>query len=258
MRISIFNLNNKNTYKDEYYKIMKILNTKCVLYEKETYNYFEFINTHLFHHWKYRKTYLDCFSYMEFIGISPNSKKITEESFLNFLEFLLNIQLLLESIKKYKSVVFTDKANSILFHNIPLIIENMGYQALTIDDKVYVLKQDITYDELLDLVPNDLYDLIVSYNLIENNGIKMKRLILNKMYNIMLQDLDKYKSYNNSIFISIKTVITKMGVIGDIDKKYQSLSTYKLRKYYDYCFQMMVYLIKTELIIKYRNVIKDE
>ena len=257
MRISIFNLSNKNTYKDEYYKIMKVLNSKCLLYDKEIYNYFEFIDTYLFHHWKYRKTFLDCASYMEFIGINKN-KKITEESFLNFLEFLLNIELLLESIKKYKTLVFNDKANSILFHNIPIIIENMGYQPITIDDKVYLLKQNLIYDDLLEIVPNDLYDLITSYNLIENNGIKTKRLILNKIYNIMAQETEKYKSYNNSIFSSIKTVITKMGVIGDIDKKYANLTNYKLRKYYDYCHELMVYLIKTESINKYKNEIKDE
>lgn len=258
MRISIFNLNNKNTYKDEYNKIIKVLNSKCILYNKDTYTYFDFIDKYLFHHWKYRKTYLDCYSYMEFIGVSPNNKKISEESFLNFLEFLLNIQLLQESINKYKSAIFNDKAQSILYHNIPIIIENMGYQALDIDDKVYLLKQDINYEDLLDLVPNNLYELLISYNLIENNGIKTKRLILNKIYNIMNKDIDKYKSYNNSILISIKTVVNKMGIIGDIDKKYKDLSTYKLRKYYDYCFQMMMYLIKTEYILKYRNEIKDE
>jgi len=257
MRISIFNLNNKNTYKDEYYKIIKILNSKCILYDKETYTYFDFVDSHLFHHWKYRKTFLDCSSYMEFIGVS-NNKKLTEDAFLNFLEFILNIQLLLESIKKYKSIIFTDKANSILFHNIPLIIESMGYQQINIDDKIYLLKQDLIYDDLLDLVPNDLYELITSYNLIENSGIKMKRIILNKIYNIMLNDIDKYKAYNNSIFISIKTVVTKMGIIGDIDKKYINLTNYKLRKYYDYCHELMTYLIKTEYIIKYKNEIKDE
>ena len=255
MRIPIFNLDNKNTYKDEYYKISKVLNSKCILYEKSTYTYFEFIDKYLFHHWKYRKTYLDCNSYMEFIGINKN-KKISEEAFLNYLEFLLNIQLLFESIKKYKSAIFTDQASSILFHNIPLIIENMGYQAIDIDDKVYLLKQDISYEDLLELVPNNLYELIIAYNLIENNGIKTKRLILNKIYNIMNKDIDKYKSYNNSIFLCIKTIITKMGVIGEIDKKYNNLTNYKLRKYYDYCFQMMYYLIKSEAIYKYRDELK--
>lgn len=258
MRISIFQLNNKSTFKEEFSKIMKVLGSKCVLYNKSSYNYFDFINTYLFHHWKYRGTYLDCNSYLEFIGVPMNFKKITEEGFLNFLEFLLNIQLLMESMKSFKSVTFSDAANSVLFHNVPLLIESMGYQAFDMDDKVTLLKRDIDYEDLMDLVPDDLYELLLSYNMIENNGIKTKRILLNKIYNIMCLNIDKYKSLNNSIFMSIKTVITKMGVIGDMDKKYLSLSSYKVRKYYDYCFQMMCYLIKSESIFKYRDEIKGE
>ena len=258
MRIPIFQLNSKNTYREEYSKIIKVLTSKCISFENGHYNYFEFVNTYLFHHWKYRGTYLDCYSYLEFIGVSISNKKISEESFLNFLEFLLNIQLLMESMKKFKSVLFSDACNSVLFHNVPLLVEKFGYQAFDIDDKVYLLKRNIDYEDLMDLVSDDLYELLLSYNMIEHNGIKMKRILLNKIYNIMCLDIDKYKSLNNSIFMSIKIIITKMGVIGDIDKKYRSLSNYKIRKYYDYCFQMMCYLIKTESIYKYRDELKGE
>ena len=44
----------------------------------------------------------------------------------------------------------------------------------------------------------------------------------------------------------------------DIDKKYSDLSNYKLRKYYDNCFCMMSYLIRTENIIKARDEIRNE
>ena len=78
MRKPIFNKQNKSTYKDEYNTIIKILNSKCIVFEKVNYNYFEFVNTHLFHHWKYRNTYLDCDSYLKSIGIDFKHK-ITEE-----------------------------------------------------------------------------------------------------------------------------------------------------------------------------------
>ena len=73
-----------------------------------------------------------------------------------------------------------------------------------------------------------------------------------------MTDVEKYKSYNSSIFSSIKLVINKMGVVGDIDKKYQNLSNYKLRKYYDYCFNMITYLLRTETINKYKEELKSE
>ena len=250
MRKPIFFLPNKSTYKEEYNKIMKVLSSKCILYEKESYSYFDFVNTYLFHQWKYRGTSIDLNSYLKSIGVSS---KIKEESFLNFLEFLLNINLLFES-KKYKSVIFNDKAKSILFHNIPLIVDEMGYSIYDIDDKICILKKDIMYEQLMELVSNDLYDLLMSYQSIENNGLKMKRMILQKIY----ESLGDYKQYNTGIYISIKTIVTKMGIIGDIDPKYKGISRYKMKKYYDYCFEMICYLIESQKINQYNEDIKGE
>ena len=75
MRIPIFLKENKNTYKDEYLQIIKVLSSKCLIYEKNSYSYFEFINSYLFHNWEYRGTYLDVYSYLESIGINLNNKK---------------------------------------------------------------------------------------------------------------------------------------------------------------------------------------
>lgn len=259
MRVSIFNRNNTLSYKDEYLKMIKELNSKCIVYNKKSYTYFDFINIYLFHNWKYRGTYLDLYQYLEFIGVNINSKKITEDNFINLLEFILNIQLLMDSIKIYSdNTKFTANCRSILFHNIPLILESLDYQAYNLGDRVLISKRDLNYEDLSSLVPDDLYELLLSYKSINNNGIKIKRIILNKIYEYMIEDIDKYKSYNTSIFNSIKTVITKMGVIGDISKKYEELSNYKLRKYYDNCFNMMTYLIRTEKIIRYRDEIREE
>ena len=254
MRKSIFQLNNKMTYKDEYLKIIKVLSSKCVTYEKKNYSYFEFVNTYLFQNWKYRSTYLDLYEYLSFIGVSISNKKIREEEFINFIEFLLNMQLLLESMKKYKDKVYFDTTcQSILFHNIPIILENLNYQAYDLDDRVLIFKKDICYEDLFEIVPDDIYELLLSYNSYNNSGIKIKRIILNKLYNYLLLDIDTYKSFNNSLVVSIKFIITKLGVIGDIDSKYKNITNYKLRKYYDECFTMIEYLIQTKLIVKYKD-----
>lgn len=258
MRKSIFNLDYKGSYKDEYTKINKVLSSKCITFQKKNLTYFEFINTYLFQNWKYRSTYIDLYDYLNFIGININSKKVTEESFINYLEFLLNMQLLLESMKYYNdNTIFSVTCKSILFHNIPIILEQYDYQAYDIDDRVFIFKKDIQYEDLYEIVPDDIYDLILSYCSINNTGIKTKRLILNKLYNYIMKDVDKYKSYNSTILTSIKIIITKMGIIGEIDNKYKHLTTYKLRKYYDNCFQMINYLIKTETIYKYKDEIKN-
>lgn len=257
MRISIFNLDYKGTYKEEYLKIIKVLSSKCVSFQKRNMSYFEFINNYLFQNWKYRSTFIDLDEYLNFLGVNLNSKKINEESFINFLEFILNMQLLLESMKFYNdNTVFSVTCKSILFHNIPIILDQYQYQAYDIDDRVFIYKKDIQYEDLYEIVPDDIYSLALSYSNINNNGIKMKRLILNKIYNYMQKDIEKYKSYNSTLLTSIKIIVTKMGIEGNIDNKYKNLTTYKLRKYYDNCFQMMLYLIKTESIYKYRDDIR--
>lgn len=258
MRISIFNRSNTSSYRDEYIKMIKVLNSKCIVFDKKSYSYFEYINTHLFNNWKFRGTYLDLYEYLNSIGVNINNKKVTLDNFINFLEFILNIQLLIESIKYYyDNTKYTVPCKSILYHNIPLILESLGYQAYNLEDRVLVAPIGINYDDLGDILPNDIYELLISYKSINNNGIKMKRIILNKIYNYMLLDIDKYKSYNSTMFNSIKLVCTKMGVITDIDNKYKDLSNYKLRKYYDNCFNIMTYLIRTENILKYKDEIRD-
>ena len=259
MRIPIFKLNSTSTYKNEYYKMIKVLNTKCIEFDKKSYTYFEFINIHLFHNWKYRGTYLDCFEYLEFLGINIKSKKISEESFINFLEFILNIEQLTNSLSYYRNnTKYSISCKSILVHNIPLIIDSLGLEAYSMDDKVMILEKNIEYEELLTLLPNEIEECILSYNNAENSGIKTKRILLNKIYEYIEKDIDKYKSYNSSLLTQIKSIVTKMGITSEIDKKYKDLTNYKLRKYYDICFQLMVYLLHTENIIKYKDELKKE
>ena len=259
MRLTIFNLTKKTNFKEEYIKIMKVLNSKCITFKEQKYTYFDYINTHIFNNWKYRETYIDCYEYLSFIGINVNSRKITEDSFINLIEFILNIQLLIESNKYYnENTIYSTTCKSIIFHNIPLILDKLEYQAYDIDDKVMIYKKNIEYEDLFEIVPENINELLLSYNTIDNNGIKTKRIILNKIYNYIEKDIEKYKGYNNTLVNIVKNIVNKMGIIGIIDKKYEKLSYYKLKKYYDYCFSIMLYLIRTELIYKYRDEIKKE
>ncbi len=259
MRNSIFQLELQKTYKDEYLKMLKVLMSKCISFKKKEYSYFDYVNEHLFNNWKFRGTYIDCYEYLESIGVNLKSKKISKDNFMNFLEFLLNMQLLTNSLKYYSDdTKYSIQCKSILSHNIKVLLDSYGYQAYSLDDRILILEKDLNYDSLMSILPNDIYEVLLSYKNINNSGIKMKRLILFKIYDYMSKDIDKYKNYNTSIFNSIKTVITKLGVIGDIDKKYNGITNYKLRKYYDNCFDMMTYLIQTEKVLKEKEEIKNE
>ena len=169
------------------------------------------------------------------------------------------MQLLMNSLKFYsENTKFSIKAKSILVHNIPLLLESYGYQAYSLEDRILVLEKALEYDDLTEVLPSDIYELLLSYKSINNNGIKVKRLILYKLYEYLENDMEKYKSYQTSIFNSIKLIVTKMGIVGTIDKKYQHLSNYKIRKYYDNCYEMILYLIETENILKYKEELKKE
>lgn len=258
MRITIFNKNNTSSYKKEYLKIIKILSSKCITLNNNSYSYFNFVNKYLFNTWNYRGTYLDLYEYLESIEVTFNNKKITIDNLLNLIEFLMNMQLLIESSKYYsKNIMYSVKCNSILFHNIPLLLEQYNYEAYSIDDKVYIYKKDLLYSDLLETLPDNISELILMYSSINNTGIKQKRLLLEKIYLYLDKNSDKYKKLDSPIYNTIKLVITKMGVIGNIDKKYQDISNYKLKKYYDYCFDLIIYLIKTEDILKYKEEIKN-
>lgn len=258
MRISIFSKSNTSDYKKEYLKIIKVLSSKCITLNNNSYNYFNFINKYLFNSWNYRGTYLDLYEYLESIDVIFNNKKIVLDNLLNLIEFLMNMQLMIESSKYYnKNISYSIKCRSILFHNIPLILEKYNYEAYNIDDKVYIYKKDLMYDDLLEELPDDVSELILMYSSINNIGIKQKRLLLEKIYLYLDKYNDKYKKLNSPIYNTIKLVITKMGVIGNIDKKYTDITNYKLKKYYDYCFDLIIYLMKTENILKYKEEIKN-
>ena len=258
MRKTIFNLDNKIIIKDEYLKIIKVLNSKCVLYNNKSYSYFEFINNHIFNNWEYRSTFIDVYEYLNYLGINLKNKKINMSSFINLLEFLLNIELFIENNKYYSlNVTISTQCRSILQHNIYLILEGLDYEAYKLDDKVIIYKRNLDFNSLLEVLPNDIYELLLSYNDINNNGIKIKRIVLFKIYQYICRDYDKYKSYNSTILTSVKFIVTKLGISGDIDKSYKDMSLYKLKKYYDYAFTMMVYIIRSEIVLKYRDEIRN-
>ena len=258
MRKTIFNLDNKINIKDEFIKIIKVLSNKCVLYKKRSYSYFDFVNTFIFNNWEYRSTFIDLYDYLKHLGVNLKSKKISNNSFLNLLEFLLNIEYFIENNKYYSdNVTINTQCRSIVQHNIYLILESLDYESYRLDDKIIICKKNLDFNNLEEILPDDIYELLLSYNNINNNGIKTKRIILNKIYQYINNDYDKYKNYNSTVLTSVKFIVNKLGIDGEIDKKYKDLSLYKLKKYYDYSFTMMVYLIRSEIVLKYRDKVRD-
>ena len=179
MRIPIFQIDHKKTYKEEYQKIMKIFMTKCVHFEKKDYTYFDFINEFLFHNWKYRDTYLDCYEYLDSIGIHMKNKKISKEAIdkANKTKIEKGIHL---GEKNPISIISDNKARDIL---------------------EYYLNNEISIVEL-SKIHNVSYNIVS--NLIKNKSYKhimkdKREEIKNKSNNLYKAKLDKVKElYNNN------------------------------------------------------------
>ena len=226
-----------------------------------------FLNRYVFNYWEYRDTYTELEDYLEFIGINESMLngycKIGEETFLNFLELLINLMQTMDKNINTNNIDFKNlKVKSILPHNIPLILEKMNYEVYDDIDKKCIRKRDSDVDSILDLVPEDISLLLLSYNDIRNNNIDSKKTILKKIDLYIDSNKQKYKSIGKELLDSIDTIVNKMGINHKPDESpYNKLTETELCVWYDKCFKMMIHLIRTEEIIEIKkernNLVKE-
>ena len=226
-----------------------------------------FLNRHVFNLWKYRDTFIELKDYFEFIGIDESTlngyRKVDEEAFLNFLELLINLMKVIDKDIGLDEIDFENlKVEKILPHNIPLILEKMNYELYFDEDKICIRKRDADVDSVLNLVPEDISLLLLSYNDIRNNNIDSKKTILKKIDLYIDSNKQKYKSIGKELLDSIDTIVNKMGINHKPDESpYNKLTETELCVWYDKCFKMMIHLIRTEEIIEIKkernNLVKE-
>lgn len=257
MRQSIFDIENRLNISEEFMKFVETFEEKNIYYRYNSFSYFAFVDKYVFNLWKDRDTFIDLTSYFEHIGIDENildgNIDIPEEKFLNFIEFILNIQNVI--IKNFISLPTTDvKLKNIISHNIPIILEKMNYEAYKNNDRIYLRKRDADTDSILEVVEEDISDLLLSYNDIRNNNLEAKRSILKKIDLYIEKDKKIYKSYDTKLYDSIGTIVNKMGVNHPINESpFKEMPNDEILMWYDKCFKMMIHLIRWKEINKIKS-----
>ena len=257
MRKSIFEIENRLNIVDEFSKIINTLSENSIYYGGNTLSYFNFVDLYVFNYWNYRDTFIDLASYLKHIGIDDlifnNFLEITEDKFLNFLELLLNMELVIKN--HYGTLPSNNiRLKNILSHNIPIILEKMNYESITDMDKIYIRKRNADVDSVLDSVPENIALLLLSYNDIRNNDIESKKTILKKIDLYIDSNKKEFKEYDQKLLDAIDTIVNKMGINHYEDKHpFNSLDDDNLCEWYDKCFKMMIHLIRTKDIIEIKK-----
>ena len=251
MRQSIFEIENRLDMNLEFRKIIKALNQKdTIIYNYKYMSLFSFFDNYIFNIWPYRDTFIDLKSYLEHIGINDSIyggyQTIDEVTFLNFIELLENMLFLTKNKIGWWNIEFLSlKTKNVLLHNISIILEKMNYESNKIGDKICIRKRDADIDSILEIVPSDISELLLSYNDIRNNNIDSKKIILKKLDLYIEENKKVYKSLNSSTYDSIQTIVNKMGINHPIQEEaYKSLDLKTLIEWYDKCFKLIIHLIR--------------
>ncbi|MDD3053751.1 MAG: hypothetical protein PHG84_05040 [Endomicrobiaceae bacterium] len=258
MRKNIFEIENRLNIQKEFEKFVQVFHSSSLLIDSYSHiTFIDYIDREYFKFWEYRGTSLSILEYLENIGIGKHILSfvipISEELFLRYMEFLLNIINI--SIAKM-NFGKTDKLLLATILNIPFILEKLNYNEEKIRDKTIITKRDADVDSVLTMVPKDISILLLEYNDFGNtNNIETKKSIL--------KDIDLYiekdklifkKIVDNTLLDSIGTIVNKMGVNHPINEEpYKSFTNGQLIEWYDKCFLMMIHAIRSVEVNKIKN-----
>ena len=244
---NIFDIENRLDIQKEFMKMVEVLHK----YDKGIYlsgygytSFIHYVNCKIFKNWLYRDTFLTVEEYIEHLGIADEilqfKKRITEEIFLYYIQFILNMT----NNYEYNH---TDKKDLLiaLMANIPLILEKMNYRAKYTDEKVIIVKRDADVDSILDKVSLPIAERLLEYNDFRiKNNMQEKKEILKAIDLYIEQNKKELSGIDNKLYNAIGTIVNEMGVNHPINKKFKYLTEKELLEWYDKCFLMMIHLIR--------------
>ena len=255
MRKSIFEIENRIDINKEYKKLMSALfESRTIYYECCFMSLFDFINKFVFNLWEDRDTFVELDEFFTHIGLN-STEYVSQESFLNFLELMANLIDVLS--KHYSDTIFCSiMVKNIFKHNIPIILEKLNYKIVDIKNRKIITKRDADVDSVLEFVPDNISDLLLSYNDIRCNNLESKKIILKNIDLYLENNSNKknFKSLDSKLWDSIGTIVNKMGINHPIQEEpFLSLKHDEIISWYDKCFKMMLHLIRMKEIKSYKN-----
>lgn len=255
---SIFEIEKRLNINQEFRKFVKVFHSlktiKCRLMI-EWITLFDFFDIKVFQKWKYRDTMLSTKEFLAHIGVSEEILKgritISEEVFLRYIEFVLNM-LLISKFELYDCDI-TEIVNAAI-ENINVILEKMNYEKYEIEDRIILSKRNADVDSVLEYVPKDIVECLLEYNDFRiQNDIESKRKIL-KDIDLYIEKNINIKAFDVNLNNAIGTIVNEMGVNHPINKEpYLSYNNTQLIEWYDKCFLMMIHAIRAIEVNKIKN-----
>lgn len=264
MKKSIFEIENRLDIQVEFERIIELMYDDFGVWIEHTYkSLYYYLDNYVFCIWKYRDTFVNLDDYLNHIGINNSVingyTNISKENFLYFIELLANLYFVIEKEIGLKNIKYANlKVENTIIHNIPIILEKMNYELVKIDDRVIIRKRDADIDSILEVVPENISELLLSYNDIRNNNIDSKKSIIKKIDLYIDGDKKKYKSISADLLNSIDIIINNMGINHfNNNKIFNAFSNEELCKWYDKCFKMIIHLIRMEYVSKISKEVKS-
>lgn len=258
IRKNIFEIKRNLDIQKEFEKINYTLNNikdSVIDINDEYMSYYQAIDEHVFKRWPYRDTALSVSEFLFELGIDNEiltyKKKIDISAFLNYLEFLLNIE---EFSKETGSIHYKFEDIDAVFCNINVILGKMNYLTQNVDDKIIIAKNESDVTSILELVDEDIGKMLLEYTdfRTENDCESKKKII--KQIDLFLEKNIDINSFDKELKNSIGMIVNKMGVNHPItEEPYRSFTEQQLIEWYDKCFLMMLHAIRTVEVNKIKN-----
>lgn len=211
-----------------------------------------FVDMYIFKSWKGRGTCIDCNDMLETLDLKEilkGSKDITENSILNYLEYVANILRLANNVKLKDNASYnmTDIYYAALDNvNSCLNWLNFETKIFTKKDIVLVVEKNAAAVSVAELVDEELAYSIISYNhfLLKGN-IAEKRKILLKLSNEIEPRRNELEKINHKLTDNIFFMLNNLDIrhnnrsIGDKNyKEYVAkMKKSKLEEWYDEVYQ---------------------
>ena len=256
---SIFEIENRLDIQKEFRKFIKVFHNIDGVIDKDSYEnvtVMEYFDRNIFKKCEFRDTILTIEEYLDFIGITYNvilgKEQITEEKFLRYVEFVLN--MLFKAGNYFFSKIKSEIIEATL-KNLIIIIEKMNYKFVELEDRVILSKRNADLDSVLKYVPKEISQVLLEYNdfRIENDLEYKKKLL--KEIDLYLEKNINVRAYDKELSDTIGMIVNKMGVNHPINEEpFMSFSEDELLEWYDKCYLLMIHAIRWNEIKQ----VKDE
>lgn len=258
---NIFEIENRLDIQKEFKRFINVFHNMQMIdsnFRGEYLSLFAYFDRFVFRKWDYRDTMLVTVEYLNHIGVSNKmlnkDENITEEIFLRYIEFVLN--MIKEAGDSLMNKIGKGSLLKAALDNISVILEKMNYEKVEVENRIILTKRNSDVDSILAEIslPQDVTEVLLEYNDFRvQKDIEAKKKILKKL-DLYIEGNIKVKSFDSNLGDSIGVIVNKMGINHPINEEpYLSMPKEEIIQWYDKCFLMMIHAIRSVEVNKIKN-----